>query len=45
MKLNELYAKPIKEVKNFVKIADKSGEWKACRGGVYFQKNDGRNGE
>lgn len=34
------------EIKNFVKIADKSGEWKACRGGVYFQKNnDERDGE
>lgn len=25
------------EIKNFVKIADKSGEWKPCRGGVYFK--------
>lgn len=33
------------EIKNFVKIADKNGEWKACRGGLYFQKNDERNGE
>lgn len=32
-------------IKKFKKIADKSGEWKACRGGVYFQKNDERNGE
>lgn len=26
------------EIKDFIKIADKSGEWKSCRGGVYFQK-------
>lgn len=25
------------EIKNFVKIADKNGEWKSCRGGVYFK--------
>lgn len=25
-------------IEKFKKIADKSGEWKACRGGVYFQK-------
>lgn len=25
------------EIGKFVKIADKSGEWKSCRGGVYFQ--------
>lgn len=24
------------EIKDFVKIADKSGEWKSCRNGVYF---------
>ena len=29
------------EIKNFVKIADKSGEWKPCRGGVYFQRKGG----
>lgn len=29
------------EIKNFVKIADKSGEWKSCRGGVYFQRKGG----
>lgn len=28
------------EIKNFVKIADKNGEWKSCRGGVYFQRKD-----
>lgn len=28
------------EISKFIKIADKSGEWKACRGGVYFQSND-----
>lgn len=26
------------EIKNFIKIADRSGEWKTCRGGVYFQR-------
>ncbi len=25
------------EIGKFVKIADKNGEWKSCRGGVYFQ--------
>lgn len=29
------------EIKDFVKIADKSGEWKPCRGGVYFQRKGG----
>ena len=29
------------EIKNFVKIANKSGEWKPCRGGVYFQRKGG----
>lgn len=29
------------EIKNFVKIADKNGEWKPCRGGVYFQRKGG----
>ena len=28
------------EIKKFEKIADKSGEWKSCRGGVYFQKRE-----
>ena len=27
--------------KDFVKIADKKGEWKTCRGGVYFQQIEG----
>lgn len=25
------------KIENFVKIADKRGEWKSCRGGVYFK--------
>lgn len=25
------------EISKFTKIADRSGEWKTCRGGVYFQ--------
>ena len=31
-------------IEKFTKIADRSGEWKSCRGGVYFQKNNERNG-
>ncbi|MCM1218078.1 MAG: hypothetical protein NC548_26630, partial [Lachnospiraceae bacterium] len=29
------------DISKFVKIADKSGEWKPCRGGVYFQREGG----
>ena len=29
------------EIKNFVKIADKSGGWKSCRSGVFFQRKGG----
>ena len=29
------------EIKNFTKIADRSGEWKSCRSGVYFQRKGG----
>ena len=29
------------EIKDFVKIADKSGEWKSCRNGAYFQRKGG----
>ena len=32
-------------IEKFKKIADKSGEWKACMGGVYFKENNERNGE
>lgn len=28
------------EISRFTKIADRSGEWKACRGGVYFQSRE-----
>ncbi len=28
------------EISKFTKIADRSGEWKACRGGVYFQSKN-----
>ncbi len=33
------------EISKFTKIADRSGEWKACRGGVYFQPGAGLQGE
>lgn len=29
------------EIKDFVKIADKSGEWKSSRNGAYFQRKGG----
>ena len=29
------------EIKNFTKIADRSGEWKSCRSCVYFQRKGG----
>ncbi len=33
------------EISKFTKIADRSGEWKTCRGGVYFQPKEGNNGD